>query len=94
MSFLLAYGYKAMVPVELGAGSLRRDNFDVEQNMILQQRELDFFKEKQRNVQILVVVYHRRTARYFNSMVKTRIFQEGNLILRRVLHNKEALDPS
>ena len=34
--FSLAYGYKVMVPVELGAGSLRRDNFDPEQNMILQ----------------------------------------------------------
>ena len=34
--FSLAYEYKAMVPVELGAGSLRRDNFDLEQNMILQ----------------------------------------------------------
>ena len=33
--FLLAYGYEAMVPVELGAGFLRRDNFDPEQNMIL-----------------------------------------------------------
>ena len=28
--FSLAYGYEAMVPVELGAGSLRRDNFDLE----------------------------------------------------------------
>ena len=26
--FLLAYGYEAMVLVELGARSLRRDNFD------------------------------------------------------------------
>ena len=34
--FLLAYGYEAMVLVELGAGSLRRDNFDLEQIMILQ----------------------------------------------------------
>ena len=33
--FLLAYGYEAMVLVKLGAGSLRRDNFDLEQNMIL-----------------------------------------------------------
>ena len=33
--FSLAYGYEAMVPVELGAGSLRRDNFDPGQNMIL-----------------------------------------------------------
>ena len=34
--FLLTYGYEAMVPVKLGTGSLRRDNFDSEQNMILQ----------------------------------------------------------
>ena len=48
--FLLAYGYEAMVPVELGAGSLRRENFDSEQNMILQRHELDFLKEKRRNL--------------------------------------------
>ena len=28
MPYSLAYGYEAMVPVELGASSLRRDNFD------------------------------------------------------------------
>ena len=44
--FSLAYGYKALVPVELGVGSLRRDNFDSEQNMILQQRKLNFLEEK------------------------------------------------
>ena len=33
--FSLAYRYEAMVLVELDAGSLRRDNFDLEQNMIL-----------------------------------------------------------
>ena len=44
--FSLAYGYEAIVLVKLGAGSLRRDNFDLEQNMILQRCELDFLKEK------------------------------------------------
>ena len=33
--FSLAYGYEAIVLVELCVGSLRRDNFDLEQNMIL-----------------------------------------------------------
>ena len=41
----LAYGYEAMVPVELGAGFLRRDNFDLEQNMILQRVSLIFLKK-------------------------------------------------
>ena len=26
--FSLAYGYEAMVPIKIGAGSLRRDNFN------------------------------------------------------------------
>ena len=48
--FSLAYGYKAMVPVKLGASSLRRDNFDPEQNMILQRCELGFLEEKRRDL--------------------------------------------
>ena len=34
--FSLAYRYEAMVQVELRAGSLKKDNFNPEQNMILQ----------------------------------------------------------
>ena len=44
--FSLAFRYKAMVLVELRAGSLRRDNFNPEKNMILQWRELDFLEGK------------------------------------------------
>ena len=44
--FSLTYGYKVIVPVEIRARSLRRDNCDPEQNLILQRRELDFFEEK------------------------------------------------
>ena len=90
----MAYGYEAMVPIKLGAGSLRRDNFDLEQNMILQRCDLDFLEEKRRDSQLRVAAYQQCTARYFNSKVKTRRFQEGDLVLRIVLHNKRALDPS
>ena len=44
--FSLAYRYEAMVPVEIRVGSLRRDNYDPEQNLILQWHELDFLEEK------------------------------------------------
>ena len=43
--FLLAYGYEYIVPVELGARSLRRGNFDLEQNMILNDASLIFSKK-------------------------------------------------
>ena len=46
ISFSLAYRYEAMIPIEIGARSLRRDNFEPEQNMILQRHKLDFLEEK------------------------------------------------
>ena len=55
--FTLAYGYEAMVLVELGAGYLRRDNFDLEENMILQRRKLNFLEEKWHDSQLPVTVY-------------------------------------
>ena len=44
--FSIAYGYEAMVPVEIRAGSLRRKNYNPEWNETLQRRELDFIEEK------------------------------------------------
>ena len=41
---------RSMVSVKLRAGSLRRDNFDPEKNMILQQCEFDFLEEKRRDL--------------------------------------------
>ena len=45
--FLLSYRYEAMVPTEIRIGSLQRENYDLEQNEILQRRELNFIEEKQ-----------------------------------------------
>ena len=81
-----------MVLVEIGARSLRRENYDSEQNFILQLHELDFLEEKRHDLQLQVVAYQRCTTRYFNSKVKIRRFQVGGLVLREVLHNKGALD--
>ena len=89
--FSIAYGYEAMVPVEIRARSLRREN-DSEQDFILQQRKLDFLEEKRCYSQLRLVAYQCRTARYFNSKVKPRRFQVEDLVLRKVLH-KGALDP-
>ena len=35
-----------MVHMEVGVGSIRRENYDSEQNFNLQGRELDFLEEK------------------------------------------------
>ena len=44
--FSLSYGYEAMVPVEIGMSSLRRENYDPDQNNLLQRCELNFLEEK------------------------------------------------
>ena len=82
-----------MILEEIGTGSLRRENYYPKKNFILQQRELDFLEEKRCNSQLRVTAYQRRMAWCFNSKVKTRRFQAGDLVLRKVLHNKGALDP-
>ena len=44
--FSLAYSYEVVVPVEIGARSLRKENYDLDQNLGPQRRELDFLEEK------------------------------------------------
>ena len=92
--FSLAYGCEAMVSIEIGAGSLQRENYNLEQNETLQRHKLDFIEEKWCDSQLRVVVYQRCITRYFNSKVKIKRFELGDLILRKVMHSKGALDPS
>ena len=47
--FSLAYGYEAMVPIELEASLLKSENFDQEKNIILQRHELNCLEEKLRD---------------------------------------------
>ena len=72
--FSLSYEYKAIVPVEIGMSSLRRKNYDQDENHLLQRHELDFLEEKRNDSQLRVVAYQQCTARYFNSKVKPRRF--------------------
>ncbi|XP_074351547.1 uncharacterized protein LOC141690667 [Apium graveolens] len=85
--FLLTYGYEAMVPVEVGAGSLRRDVF-VEENAEVNQRlHLDLLDEARANAQLKLAAYQQRVARYFNKKVKPIPFKVGDLVLRKVMPN-------
>ena len=90
MPFSLAYRCEAIVPVKLSIGSLIRDNFDGEQNMIYNDTSLIFSKKN-------------GATRNFGWHPYNLIFQlegEDEEIsrrrprCRRVLQNKGALDPS
>nr|XP_017245494.1 PREDICTED: uncharacterized protein LOC108217161 [Daucus carota subsp. sativus] len=83
--FMLTYGCEAMVPVEVGAGSFRRDHFQEEDNAVNQRLHLDMLEEVRRESQVRLAAYQQRTARFYNSRVKPRPFKVGDLVLRKMM---------
>ncbi|PON72884.1 hypothetical protein PanWU01x14_063530, partial [Parasponia andersonii] len=76
-----------MIPVEIGAGSLWRSIYEQKQNDVLLRVELDLLEERREQSQLRIASYQWRTTRYYNSKVKGRHFEIGDLVLRRVLPN-------
>ncbi|XP_074355687.1 uncharacterized protein LOC141695329 [Apium graveolens] len=76
-----------MVPVEVGAGSLRRDVFVEEDAEVNQRLHLDLLDEARTNAQLKLATYQQRVIRYFNKSVKSVPFKVGDLVLRKVLPN-------
>ncbi|XP_074347542.1 uncharacterized protein LOC141686403 [Apium graveolens] len=76
-----------MVPVEVGAGSLRRDLFVEEDAEVNQRLHLDLLEEARTNSQLKLAVYQQRIIRYFNKKVKFVPLKVGDLVLRKVMPN-------
>ncbi|XP_074324269.1 uncharacterized protein LOC141661185 [Apium graveolens] len=68
--FMLTYRYEAMVPVEVGSGSLRRDRYREEDAEVNQRLHLDLLEEVRENSQLRLAAYQQRAARYYNKKVK------------------------
>lgn len=67
-----------MVLVEVGAGSLRRNNYDPRNNEVSLKMYLD-------TIEGLIATYQQRMCRYYNNKVYARPFKVGNLILRKLM---------
>ncbi|XP_074342624.1 uncharacterized protein LOC141680242 [Apium graveolens] len=55
--FMLTYMYESMIPVEVGAGSLRRDLFMEEDGEVNQRLHLDLLDEARMNSQLKLAAY-------------------------------------
>ncbi|XP_074373773.1 uncharacterized protein LOC141714134 [Apium graveolens] len=86
-SFMLTYGYEAMVPVEVGSGSLRRDRYMEEDAEVNQRLHLDLLEEIRKNSQLRLAAYQQCAARYYNKKVKGQLLKVGDLVLRKVMPN-------
>ncbi|XP_074374259.1 uncharacterized protein LOC141714652 [Apium graveolens] len=85
--FILTYGYEAIVPVEVGSGSLRRDCYTEEDAEVNQRLHLDLLEETRGNFQPRFTAYQQRVARYYNKKVKGQLLKVGDLVLRKVMPN-------
>ena len=83
--FTLAFGTKAVAPVEVGIKSPRVELASEEHNDEALRLNLELLDEKCEQVQQRTEEYQRKTARYYNQRVKPRSYVPGDLVLQKLL---------
>ena len=82
--FRLTYGTGAVIPVEVGVTSMRREAFDKESNDNHLWKNLDCLDEVREQASIRLTKYQLKMAKYYNKRVKLRRLDIGDLIQRKV----------
>ena len=88
----LGIRYETMLPVELDPPSHRILTYNQDSNSQLLMESLDSIDERREQAQLRVAACQQKVARYFNSKVRERIFNVGDLVLRRVFLNTRDQD--
>ena len=84
--FALTYGMEAIIPTEIGMSTLRTDMPDqLSTESII--KDLDTADELCETAAIRIASYYRRLENLYNRLVKPRLFQPGDLVLRKVFEN-------
>ena len=82
--FRLTYGTEAVIPVEVGVASTRREAFHEESNDDNLRINLDYLDEVREEASVRVTKYQQRMADYYNKRVKLRRLDIGNLVLAKL----------
>ena len=80
----MVYGAEAVLPSDIRQDSPRVANYVEADNEQAHQEALDLLDEKWDMVLARWTVYQQDLRRYHNRRVKTRTFQEGDLVLRLI----------
>ncbi|XP_075675179.1 uncharacterized protein LOC142644453 [Castanea sativa] len=83
--FRLAYGSEALIPAEVGLTSYRVENYDESKNNEALRLQLDLVDEVRATAAQRLARYQDLMAKHYNSRVRHRDFQVGDLVLRKVL---------
>ncbi|KAL0411630.1 UNVERIFIED_CONTAM: hypothetical protein Slati_3752700 [Sesamum latifolium] len=81
--FSLVYGTEAIVPVEIGEETLKVQQYEPTNNGLERQADLDLIQELRNNANTRTTAYKAMMAKAYNSKVRRRGFQVGDLVLRR-----------
>ena len=84
--FALTYGMEAIVPIEIGMPTLRID-IPKQSNVETVIKDLDMANKPREATAVRIASYHSRLENLYNRRVKPRIFQPGDLVLRKVFEN-------
>ncbi|XP_075652779.1 uncharacterized protein LOC142623270 [Castanea sativa] len=83
--FRLTYGSEAVIPAEVGFTSYRVGNHKESKNNEAMRLQLDLVDEVRAMAEQRLARYQNLMAKHYNSKVRHRDFQVGDLVLRRVI---------
>ena len=83
--FRLAYGSEAVILAKVGLTSYRVENHDENRNDEARRLQLDLVDKVRATTKQRLARYQDLMAKYYNSKVRHRDFQVGDLILRKVM---------
>ena len=87
--FALAFGTKAVAPVEIGLKSSMIELASVEHNEELLRLNLDLLDEKCDQNLKRTEDYQRKTTRYYDQKVKPKSYKPGDLVLKKLLPTRK-----
>ena len=82
--FKLTYGTEAVIPVEVGVTSIRREAFNEESNDDHLRQNLDCLDEVREQASIRLTKYQLKMAEYYNKRVKLRRLDIRDLVQCKV----------
>ena len=91
-SFRLAYGSEAVIPAKVGLTSYMVDNYDERRNGEAMCPQLDLVDEVRAEAEQRLARYQDLMAKNYNSKVRHKDFNVGDLVLRKVTSTTR--DPS
>jgi len=88
ISFSLAYGAEAIIPVDVSMPTFRTEGVEWDQNAAQLRLAQDQSEERRQQAQICTTTYQQQIRASHYKKVKPREFQVGDLVLKRVIQRR------